>query len=751
MINALGEGGPGSATPAIRRASPTIAAALGWLVGCDTPPAVAPQPLANAGAEYVGAAACGACHTAAHAVWATSHHALAMQEATDATVLGDFGGTTFEAGGVITHFMRDGTQFVVETDAAAARRTYPVAFTFGVAPLQQYLLETAPGRLQALGIAWDARPDGQRWFHLYPDAAGHHADVLHWTQASQNWNSNCADCHSTGVRKGYDATKGTFTTTYVELNVGCEACHGPGSRHVAAPAAPYGAAAANIDTCAPCHSRRAQIGAGFQPGRPWLDYYLPAAVAPPLYHVDGQILEEVYVHGSFLQSRMHQAGVTCMDCHDAHSARLVQEGNALCAQCHSPAPPPRFPTLAARAKPYDHPDHHFHAAIDCVDCHMPSRIYMEVDERRDHSFRVPRPDLSVAYGTPNACNGCHQDQDAAWADATIRGHAPSHPARSGADVLALAASGHFDAETRLSAAAQDETLPAIVRRSALLALGRYEFTRSQDAIAAGLGDAAPLVRLGAIEGLARLPEAPRFGAVKRLLQDPLKALRIAAAPEAAAYLAQAITPDERALIDAALTEYRQTLAFNAERPAAHTNRANLLTALNDPAGARAAFDQALALEPNWIPALVNLADLHRAAGRDVEGGALLARAAALRPANADAAYARGLWFIRQGQPARGLEQLKRAHELAPQHLRNAYVLALALNAAGESDHAIAVLETAVSRFGGHRAPLVALATFHRERGEVATALAYAQRLRDTFGTAYAGLVAELAATTPSSE
>ena len=674
-----------------------------------------------------------------------------MQEATDATVLGDFRGATFEAGGAVTRFSRDGAAFVVETeDADGARRTYPVAFTFGVSPLQQYLIEVAPGRLQALGIAWDARPDGQRWFHLYPDAAGHHADVLHWTKLSQNWNSMCADCRSTGVRKGYDAATGTFTTTYAELNVACEACHGPGSRHVEAPATPYGAAAGSIDACAPCHSRRAQIAEGFQPGKPWLDFYLPAPVAPPLYHADGQILEEVYVHGSFLQSRMHQQGVTCTDCHDAHSAQLVLQGNALCVQCHSPTPPPRFPTLAARAKLYDNSDHHFHEAIECVDCHMPSRTYMGVDERRDHSFRVPRPDLSLAYGTPNACNGCHQDRDAAWADAVIRRHTPSHPTPGAADVLALTASGHFDAEPRLAAAARDASLPAIVRRSALLALGIYEFGRSQDAITASLRDADPLVRLGALEQLARLPEAARFGAVMRLLKDPVKAVRVAAAPTAAPYLAQAIAPAEREVIEAALIEYRATLALNAERAEAHTNRANLLTALDDPEGATAALAQALALEPNWIPALVNLADLHRATDRDVEGGALLARAAALEPASADAAYAYGLWFIRQGQPARGLEQLRRARELAPQHLRNAYVLALALNAAGESDQAIAELEGAVERFGGHRALLIALATFHRERGELTAALAHAQRLRDSFGDAYAGLVAELTATTPAS-
>ena len=734
-------------TPAHRAALACIAAlALGLLVGCEVPPEPSEEPPATAEAAYVGAAACGACHADAFQAWASSHHALAMQVPTDASVLGDFDDATFEAGGVSTRFARDGEAFTAETDGAdGVLRTFPIAFTFGVSPLQQYLVETALGRLQALSIAWDARPSGQRWFHLYPDAAGHLADVLHWTQPSHNWNSMCADCHSTGVRKQYDAATGAFATTYAELNVACEACHGPGSLHVEAPATPYGGAAANIDTCAPCHSRRAQLAEGFQPGKPLLDFYLPAAVTPPLYHADGQILEEVYVYGSFLQSRMHQEGVTCADCHDAHSARLRFVGNALCTQCHSEAPPPRFPTLAERAKQYDDDAHHFHVAAECVDCHMPSRTYMGVDERRDHSFRVPRPDLSTAYAVPNACNGCHQDRDAAWADAAIREHAEHHPKRGAADVLALATSGHFAAEAALAVAASEAGLPSIVRRSALLALGIHEFGRSEDAIAAGVRDADPLVRLGAIEHLERLPEGPRFGAVKRLLQNPLKAVRVAAAPAAATYLTQAIAPAERTLITTALDEYRATLAINAERAEAHTNLASLETALNDPAAAVAALDQALALEPNWIPALINLADLHRAAGRDAEAGPLLARAAALQPPSGDAAYAYGLWFIRQGQAGRGLEQLQRAQDLDPQHLRNGYVLALALNAAGDSDQAIATLESALRRFGGHRALLVALATFHRERGELAAALSYSKRLRDVFGASYAGLVTELEA------
>ena len=657
-------------------------------------------------------------------------------------MVGDFNDASFVKDGITTRFHREGETYLVETDGPTGdMETYPVAYTFGVAPLQQYLLETAPGRLQALGIAWDARPEGQRWFHLYPDETIAHDDILHWTADSQNWNSMCADCHSTDVRKNFDAGTDGFATTHAIENVGCEACHGPGSTHVATPAPGYGGAAGAIDTCAPCHSRRAQLAEGFRPGTAFLDHYLPAAVTPPLYHADGQILEEVYVYGSFLQSRMHQQGVTCGDCHEPHTAKPRLVGDALCIQCHSQSPRADFPTLAARR--YDDPAHHFHEDIACVDCHMPSRVYMGVDDRRDHGFRIPRPDLTVEYGVPNACNGCHADRSAAWARDEIARRSTGPPATGAADILALATTQRFDAERALSRAATNPDLPGIVRRTALLALGPYEFGFSQDAIAQALRDADPLVRLGALENLSRLPEVPRRAAIRRLLQDPVRAVRVAVAPAAATHLGPSASAADRNLLERALEEHRQVQALNAERPEAHTNRAIVHVALGEHEAAEAALLQALYIEPHWIPALVNLADLYRSLGRDAEGGTHLAAAARVRPANGDAAYAYGLWLIRQGQPARALEQLRRAHELDPEHLRNGYVYALALHGADQGDSAVTVLRRSLARFGPHRATLEALATIHRDLGDAESALRHARRLVDLFGSRYAGLVQQI--------
>ncbi|MHC5068318.1 MAG: ammonia-forming cytochrome c nitrite reductase subunit c552, partial [Planctomycetota bacterium] len=167
-----------------------------------------------------------------------------------------------------------------------------------------------------------------------------------------------------------------------------------------------------VDSCARCHARRGQIhDDAYTFGDDFLDHHHPSLMISPLYHPDGQILDEDYVYGSFLQSAMYHAGVTCADCHDVHSTRTHVEGNALCARCHLPST-------------YDTPEHHFHptdsTGASCADCHMPETVYMGVDWRRDHSMRVPRPDLSLRHGTPNACTTCHSDQDDAWASEHFR-------------------------------------------------------------------------------------------------------------------------------------------------------------------------------------------------------------------------------------------------------------------------------------------------------------------------------------------
>jgi len=527
--------------PLVLALAALLAGAIVWRAAHDrlrpVPSSSTEPPL-----TYVGSETCASCHAAAYAAWHDSQHARAMAPATDRSVLGRFDGRSFRYGSITSTFFRRDGKFIVRTDGpAGAVRDFEVTHTFGVFPLQQYLIELPGGRLQALGIAWDARPEsagGQRWFHLYPGEALKAGDPLHWTGLAQNWNFMCADCHSTNVRKGYNAESRTFHTTWSEISVGCEACHGPASGHVAW-ARRHGAAQAGsfltsplkgagrgqwivnpssglparktprrddaeIEVCARCHSRRSQMTDEVRAGDPLEAAFRPTLLEPPFFSADGQMREEVYNYASFLESRMYARGVTCGDCHDPHSAALRFPGNATCTQCHA-------------AATYDRPAHHGHhegtAAAACPTCHMPSKTYMIVDVRHDHGFRVPRPDRSAALGTADVCTtACHRDRDASWAANVLKRRTGLIVAgfQRFAEAFGAFDRGASDATAGLLGVVNDSDAPPIVRASALerLANGGEPFDVSR--VSRAFADPSPLVRRAALEALRVADDGTRL-------------------------------------------------------------------------------------------------------------------------------------------------------------------------------------------------------------------------------------------------
>jgi Flp pilus assembly protein TadD len=732
----------------------TAATAPGTAGPAAVPPHAAPR--------FVGSAACKDCHAAEYQAWQGSQHDRAMQHATAATVLGDFNDAVFRYAGVESRFFTRDGKFFVRTDGADGQPAeFEIKYTYGVHPLQQYLIEFPDSRIQALSITWDARPKaegGQRWFHQYPKEKIDHRDELHWTKRAQNWNFMCADCHSTDLRKNYDARVDRFATAWAEINVGCEACHGPGSNHAAwarekpAEAAKGLAVAldarrgvmwtidpatvnatrsrpksgdAEIEVCAQCHARRAQIAEGYHAGKPFLDHYLPSLIAPPLYHADGQQREEVYVWGSYLQSKMHAQGVTCSDCHEPHSQQLRAPGNAVCAQCHLPAK-------------YDAPTHHFHAAGEpgsrCVDCHMPATTYMVIDPRRDHSMRVPRPDLTVAIGTPNACNGCHSDKPGKWADAALRkwpGHAPQG-FQTFASAFDAATRGSADAGSALITLVNDSAQPPIVRATAAQLLGGFPSTEMLDALGRGLADPDALVRLGSLLAADAVPVEQRAALVAPLLDDPRRAVRIEAARLMAPVPSEMLTPAQRAAFDAAADEFIATQNYNADRPEARTALGTFYAARGRPEGAERLLRSAIALEPRHVPAYVNLADLRRAQGRDADAEAVLREGLAANPDDASLHHALGLALVRLQRMPEALGELRRATELAPGDTRFAYVYAVGLNSTGKAQDALKEIDRALKLRPDDRELLTAGALFARDAGVAPRAAAYAKRLQERY-------------------
>jgi len=712
------------------------------------PGAEAPAPSPDPRAAFAGSARCAGCHAAAAAAWRGSHHDLAMQVADEASVLGDFGGVDVSDGGVTARlFRRDGGFWATTEGPDGALADFAVKYTFGVDPLQQYLVELPGGRLQVLPVAWDVH--ARRWFALTADEPAKPpppGDPFHWTGRYQNWNSMCAECHSTDLRKGYDAATDGFATSFAEVDVACEACHGPGAAHVAwaeggakDPAAGAGLAVrfgpdhpqTEIETCAPCHARRSRASAEDLHGHPFLDEFAPALLAPGLYHADGQIREEVYEYGSFLQSRMFAAGVRCSDCHDPHSLALRAEGNALCARCHSTAPDARFPTL--RAKDYDAPEHHHHArgseGASCVACHMPTRTYMEVDARRDHSLRIPRPDLSEELGAPNACNACHANRSPAWAAKAIAGwFGPGRrQERHWGETLAAARAQAPGAGAELIALVRDPAQPAIARATAVLLLPHYG-EEGAAALLEAAGDAEPLVRLGAARALDGLPLDARVDPAGRLLEDPLRAVRVEAARSLGPLATEFYGPRQRRALLAALAEYEAVQRADADLGPAHHNLALLAEAGGDVSGAEAEYRRALALDPGFQPSRVNLATLLSRTGKNEEAEALLRQALASTPEDGELHYSLGLLLAEVGRMPEAEAELAQAVARIPKRARVRYNHALALQHLGRGDAALAELLAAHDAAPDDADVLHALVSFYAQAGRFREALPHARAL-----------------------
>jgi predicted CXXCH cytochrome family protein len=720
-------------------------------------------------ATFVGSETCAGCHQAQAKLWNTSQHKFAMQHATGQTVLGDFNDSSFDYYGVHSRFFRKDGKFLVETDGPDGKlAVFRVKYTFGVDPLQQYLVEFPGGRIQALSLAWDSRPrdkGGQRWFHIYPDEEIRQDDILHWTRLNQNWNFMCAECHSTGLRKNYDANPDRFATTWAEISVGCEACHGQGSRHtawaqdqtswwpfgkredsskgllvrfderrgVAWPIDPQTGTARRdvapatlrkeVETCGHCHARRAGFNEDWVPGQ-WLSQtHVVETLSRNTYHPDGQIrdVEEPYNYTPFKQGRMFAAGVTCSDCHEPHSAKLRASEAGVCLQCHAP-------------DKYADVKHRHHASADpsptCISCHMQTRTYMVVDPRHDHTFRVPRPDLSTKLGTPNACNDCHSDKPAQWAAAAIEEW--FGPKREGYQTYGTAfhaaRTDQADAAALLGAIASDRNAPAVARATALTELASRVSPANIGAVRAGLGDPDPLVRIGALDMLENLPANQIWPWVSPLLADPVRGVRIRAVSLLATVPSVSQPPADRERFDQAAKEFEAAQRSNADRPEARTTLGNFLAQRGLTADAEAEYRAALRLSPQYATAAINLADLYRQLGRDSEGESVLYAALAASPREAAVHHALGLTLTRLKRPDEALAEFRKATELEPDRSRYAYVYAIALDSRGIRDEAMAVLKEALKNHPGDREILLALVSFSRKAGDATAALGYAEQL-----------------------
>ncbi len=684
------------------------------------------KPPPRDAAQFVGSIKCRDCHKNEFDKWLGSHHDHAMHVANDLTVLGDFNDAVFVFNGDTSRFTRKDGQFFVETKGPDGKMGhFQITHTFGWYPLQQYLVPFPGGRLQCLPITWNDRE--KKWYHLFPDISDPD-DWLYWTNAGQNWNGMCAECHSTNLKKNYNIQTDTYDTSWSEINVGCEACHGPGSRHVAWAETPeMGRASVNnfdltvktsglearemVELCAPCHARRAALGDYTHSEPDLLDSLLPSRLEQGLYYPDGQILDEVYVYGSFTQSKMYHREVACNDCHDVHSLKLLKEGNALCLQCH-------------RAAEYDTKAHHFHknageqgepvrnkdgtVAFEvgtgalCIECHMPGRNYMGIDYRPDHSLRIPRPDLSSTLQVPNACNRCHFDKSNQWSDDAItKWYGPGRRRHYGT-VLADGRKGSSGAKQALTDIAGDPLYPVIVRATALSLLTGYPARDTRRAFELALMDEEALIRQVAVNGLPTDSAENMARQLVPLLYDPVKAVRIEAGRRLAGEPASHVKEADRETFEEALDEFRDSMAYAADFAYGRFNLAILDLALERPKEAIHNYQAAIAIDNLFYPAKVNLAMLYNQVGEKDKAEQLLRQVVAAHPQQYQAAYSLGLLLAEMKKWEESADFLAVAAQGMPDHARVHYNLGMLLDYLGKDSEAEKALLRAIAISPGNK-------------------------------------------------
>ncbi|NMP15324.1 deca-heme c-type cytochrome [Thalassotalea sp. Y01] len=665
---------------------------------------------ATQAADYVGTQQCATCHEQQTKAWQGSHHDLAMRHANPGAVLGDFSDATLSFNGKENRFFKREQQYWVHIEGADGKfNDYQIKYTFGIHPLQQYMVEFDDGRVQLIPFAWDARAKsagGQRWFHLYPQFTDHREEFF-WTNTGQNWNYMCADCHSTNVKKNFDAKTNTYNTTFDEINVGCEACHGPASEHITwsqtqdknTPLKGFDRTVVksvsewikqdNVSTlqpksinesqqtlvCAQCHSRHVQIsGEDHVSNKELGQRYILSLINAALYYPDGQIYDENYVYGSFLQSKMSAKGVVCSNCHDPHSAKLIMPQEVVCLQCHE-------------SQTYNDTAHHKHpkdsAGSQCVNCHMAETTYMQIDPRRDHGWHIPRPDFAVNLGVKDTCLDCHDDKNSQWSLEQVNNWYPNSvitSERHFAPVFAAADVGMPQAADALSHVSQNKQNANIIRASALERMAAFNNTNTMIAIARGVKDPDSNIRFGAIRGAAGLELNKLWRIIAPLLDDKVLAVRAEAAYSLVRFWSQ-LSNEQRQQMTPALDDYIKLQEYNRDRGFAYSNLGTVYSYQGDMEKSEQMFLAGIKQEPVFAGSYINLAEVYR---RQNPNGAhqksieVLEQGLAAVPRNAEIPYNLGLANIRAQQKTKANQYFQMAVEREPNNGQYLYVYGLSL-------------------------------------------------------------------------
>jgi predicted CXXCH cytochrome family protein len=720
------------------------------------------RPAAAVDLTYVGTEKCKSCHQNEYDRYLTSDHFHAMDSASPRSVKGNFDNAIFISHGDTSYFYKKDDRYFVRTiDSSGKKKEFAISYTFGWRPLQQYLVLFPDGRIQTLPFCWDTRPSnegGQRWFHIYGKENILPGDELFWTGINQNWNFMCADCHTTNYSKNYDFTSNTYHSSWTESKVSCESCHGPASGHISWAdkksaedslkgfAISLSSKKVNwtfnsergiaypskvekndvlIETCARCHARASRVSDNYHHGASFLQTHIPSTINTVNYYEDGQIKEEDYEYGSFLQSKMYAQGVTCMNCHDPHTMQIKTQGNALCYSCHAP-------------EKFDVPEHTHHEknsiGATCVGCHMPVTNYMMIDARRDHSIRIPRPDLSESMHVPNACSKCHADKTTAWSTKFfMEWYGDKLPKQKTygelRQIIAKNINGSDAAWNELMSVAN---YPAIIKAAALESNNRFYSQRNIDLITVGLKSNDPNLRLNALRAISPLPATIAQPAVLPLLNDAVLTVRREALNVLLPVYADLQEADTRRF-DAVMNEAISMERSLSDRPEGYLNQGILFAGTGKIDDAEQVYLLGIKRFPKSASLYMNLADLYRMKQNEAKVKETLDKGLQVYPRNGSLHYALALWHVRKGDKKEGVAELRKAIQLEPSNASFNYGYAVAMHDIEGADKAVALLESFTKSYGNDPSIINGLISFYTDIRQQDKAEYYSRLRKNVFG------------------
>ena len=687
-----------------------VLSAAGWLALRGRPTA-----RTNPAPTYVGSAECRSCHERFYELWSTSHHGLAMQPFTPALAARALKPqeAPVEVEGLRYTALWDERGGHVREEGPDGVRRLPILHAMGGKNVFYFLTPLERGRLQVLPVAFNVRTGG--WYHatasMVRHAAGRRDVPVRWTDPYLTFNTSCHSCHVSQLETNYDAQADAYRTTWVEPGINCETCHGPSSEHVrVAREAGEGRRPAEMRllsyktltveqinaTCAACHAKASSISSGFRPGDRELDHLDLAALEDPDFYADGRDLGENYTYTSWRMSPCVKGGtLSCIHCHTSSGRYRFSDAakaNAACLPCHQA----RVAKVAAHSHhPADSP------ASRCVACHMPMTEFALM-RRSDHSMRPPAPAASLAFGSPNACNLCHKEKDAAWADRQLRKWgATDHQA------ALIERARLVDAARR-----RDWTrLPAILR--SLEAGDRDEIVtvslvRLLDACADGskwpvllrlARDRSALVRAAVAVGLRDLGTPEGVRARLDALGDDVRLVRVRAASALPGVPREGLSAQDADRLARVTAELEAGLRHRLDDWSSHYNLGNLKMDRGDVAGAAQSYEAAVRLRPDAILPLVNGAMAYARLGQMAAAERTLRRALEAEPGNAVTSFNLGLLEAELGRAAEAERLLRQALQADPEMAQAAYNLGMLLpdSRAGE---AVALLRKAVALQAG---------------------------------------------------